>query len=396
MNTPAAFLKPGSLAALLLTAALATPALALDYQIHGSAAQGFALSGGNNAYGNSENGSFSFYELGLNGTVELAPGLLASAQLQMRDAGANDNGALRLDYGLLDYQFARDSDYHLGIRVGRVKNPLGLYNESRDVIFTRPSIQLPQSIYYDSQGLRGVIFASDGGQLYGGYSFGGHYTSLVAGAGRSKNLTRAEERQLFSDGSDFPGNVKLSHFYLAQLRDEWNSGTDRMAFSYLHANLDLEPDPGIPVDAHAAFEFYVLSYRHDGANYSVSSEYSITTSKGGGSLTGPLDSKGDGFYIQGDYRLHPQWTLMARYDATYADRNDRDGREYAATTGGNRHSRYAEDFTFGAHWLPDEHWGVWAEWHHINGTSTVPKLDNLGRQLESDWNLFLMMVGYRF
>jgi len=396
MNNSSPLGIPATLTAVALMAFAPVPVWALDYQIHGSVAQGFALSGGNNAYGDSESGSLDFYEIGLNGTVQLAPGLLASGQLQMRDAGANDNGALRLDYGLLDYQFARDANYNLGIRAGRVKNPLGLYNDSRDVVFTRPGIQLPQSIYYDSQGLRSVLFSNDGGQLYGGYSFGEQYTSMVVGAGREQRLSRQEERELFGTGSDFPGEINLSNFFSAQIRHEWNNGTDRVAFSHLRATLSIEPDPAIPVSGQADFSFYILSFRHDAERYSISSEYSLTTSKGNYSAIGSIDSKGDGFYVQGDYRLSRQWSVMARYDATYSDRNDRDGRDYAAETGGDRHSRYAEDYTIGTSWLPNEHWGAWAEWHFINGTATVPSLDNLDRNREHHWNLLLLMVGYRF
>lgn len=367
---------------------------ALDYQLHGSAAQGYAYSDGNLAYGSSENGSVDFYELGLNGSVELAPGLLASGQLLVRDAGANDNGALRLDYGLLDYQFARAPDYQLGLRAGRVKNPFGLYNDTRDVVFARPGIQLPQSIYFEGQGLRGLLFSSDGGQVYGGRNFGDHYLSAVFSAGLDRELDRNEARQVMG-GNSLPGRLGLSHFYLGRLQDEWNGGADRLAFSYLHTDLDFDPDPGVPLQAHADFRFYVLSLRHDAARYSLSGEYAINRSTGASTGTGAFDTTGEGFYVQGDYHLDDHWSLMARYDATYADRNDRHGRDHARA-GGDRHSRYAEDVVLGLRWLPDEHWGAWAEWHHTRGTMTVPTLDNVGRPREPTWDLVLLMVGYRF
>lgn len=49
----------------------------------------------------------------------------------------------------MDYAPVETADRRLGVRVGRVRLRLGLYNDTRDVAFTRPSILLPQSIYFD-------------------------------------------------------------------------------------------------------------------------------------------------------------------------------------------------------------------------------------------------------
>ncbi|NKF21296.1 hypothetical protein [Solimonas marina] len=382
-----------AVAALLICAT--SPARALESQVHGSAAQGYAWTDHNNAYGTSQNGSFDFFELNLNGSVQLAPGLLASGQLLMRDAGANDNGKLRVDYALLDYQFASGSWYNAGVRVGRVKNPFGLYNDTRDVIFARPGIQMPQSIYFDGQGLRRLLFSSDGAQLYGGLGLGEHYVSVVVSGSRRQTLTDDEERQL-TGGVALPAHEHVTDYYLGRLQDEWNGGADRVAFSVLHAGLDIDPDAGSTVQGHIDFDNYVLSWRHDAARYSLSAEYIINRTKGWTSFAGDTDNLGDGFYVQGDYRLDPKWTLMARYDASYINRNDRDGSRYAASTGGDPHSRYARDLTLGLHWLPDQHWGVWGEWHHIIGSSTVPPLDNPTQPRASNWNMLLLMAGYRF
>lgn len=65
----------------------------------------------------------------------------------------------------------------LGVRLGRVKNPFALYNETRDVIWTRPGVLLPQSIYFDALALRQPEISSDGGILYGRYAFGNHAVS---------------------------------------------------------------------------------------------------------------------------------------------------------------------------------------------------------------------------
>ena len=88
-----------------------------------------------------------------------------SLQAVSRWAGEADEGDPRIDYGLVDYSFVSDADNLWGIRLGRTINPIGLYNDTRDVAFTRPSIFLPQSIYFDSA--RNLFISADGVQTYG-------------------------------------------------------------------------------------------------------------------------------------------------------------------------------------------------------------------------------------
>ena len=90
-----------------------------------------------------------------------------SVQGLSRTAGEGSPGNIRLDYGFIDYTFSNQENSQFGIRLGRMKNPLGFYNDTRDVPFTRPSILLPQSIYFDRT--RKLAIAADGAHLYGEY-----------------------------------------------------------------------------------------------------------------------------------------------------------------------------------------------------------------------------------
>lgn len=370
-------------------------ARAMDYQIHGFAAQGFNWSDGNNYFGNSRRGSFDYFETGVNGTVVLAPHLLASGQLLLREAGRTDDAALRVDYAQLDYKFLDRSAINAGIRLGRVKNPFGLFNETRDVVFTRPGITLPQSIYYDGQGFRSLFFSSDGAQLYGGVTHGNHNTTLIVSHGFDFNLSDKEMNQL-EGGNAIPGKVRVSRFFISRLQDETSDGIWRFAASHLHGSVMLKPDPGVPISEQLTADFFVLSGRYNAERWSLTSEYQMTQTHGNSSLTGNFSNKSDGIYVQADYRINPQWTLMSRYDGAFQNRNDRSGRDYAMQTGGDRYSQFAHDITVGGNWRPNDHWGVWAEYHHIDGTSTVPRLDNEGRTLADHWSMVMLMLGYRF
>ena len=90
-----------------------------------------------------------------------------SVQGISRWAGKGSPGNIRLDYGFIDYTFLSGETGQLGIRLGRMKNPLGFYNDTRDVSFTRPSILLPNP--FTSTAARKLALAADGAHLYGEY-----------------------------------------------------------------------------------------------------------------------------------------------------------------------------------------------------------------------------------
>ncbi len=369
-------------------------ALKLETQYQGFASQGVVTSNGNNLFGKSTSGTLSFYEYGINGSVSPGYGLLLSGQVLLRDAGASDNEGLRIDYALLDYQIIRRPDFNFGLRAGRVKNPLGLYNESRDVIFTRPGITLPESIYIDGQGFRRIIFSSDGGQAYGSYTLGNHTASLVAGLGLSRTATEDEERQAF--GGPFPGQLRFRNFRVARLQDEIDGGRWRLALSYLQNRLVLNPDPGIPFSGAFTYRSYSASAQRNWEKISLTAEYLINKTTGFINPIGPVRAQGDGGYLQAEYRFLPTWSALARYDLSFVNSHDRNGSEFAAQTGGDRHSQFAKDATLGLDWRPNAHWGVWGEFHLIDGTSSVSALDNPSGARKARWNALLLMAAYRF
>lgn len=384
----------------VLALGLAGPARALDYQVHGFLSQGYILSEGNDYYGDSTAGSFEYYEAGLNGTLKLLPDLLLSAQLLLRDAGPTDDGGPRLDYAFADYRFLSGEAGNLGLRAGRVKNSFGLFNETRDVVFTRPGILLPLSVYFESQGARTLLFSSDGVQAYGGLNLGSHYFSLAATYAPDHELGAAEEERLVGALAG-QGQVELRDFRLARLQDDWGGGRWTTALSYIHGRMAFEANPGVPTDFDFGFDLYLLSGRYNAERYSLTAEYGITSFDGTLRTFGVpahLDFLSDGYYLQADYFLSPRWTLMARYDVGALDRNDRNGSDCATSNGlpQDKHACYAHDLSAGVNWRPDEHWGFWAEYHLIDGTYSASQQDNENKTLDPHWSMLLLMGSYRF
>ena len=378
-----------------LLALMWLPVQAFDYQIHGFAAQGFSVSQSNQYFGDSTHGSADYYELGLNGAASLQPNLIVSAQGLLRRAGGTDTDGLRLDFAQIDYRFLSADSYGAGLRLGRVKNPYGFFNETRDVIFTRPGISLPNSVYLDSEGVRSILFSRNGTQLYGDWQIGEHVLSFEGNVALNSKLTEKEKDEIFGS-LDLPVSIDVRDLRAIKLEDDWNGGTVKGALSYLQATLAIEPNPGVPLQGSLDASLWVASLAYNARRYSLTGEYQLTMIKSEVSAYPNTSTAGDGFYLQGDFHLTPHWTTMARYSATFENRHDRDGRTYAAQTGGDRYSQFEHDETIGINWQPDRHWGIWAEYHVLQGTAGVPAVDNIGRTLSDHWTLLQLMAAYRF
>ena len=108
--------------------------------IHDFLSQGFLYSNRNNYLADTETGTFQFNELGINFAADLTDRLRLGIQLAARDLGDMDNDKVVIDWAYADYRW-RD---WLGIRVGKMRLPLGFYNKTRDLDMLRTFIFLPQ------------------------------------------------------------------------------------------------------------------------------------------------------------------------------------------------------------------------------------------------------------
>ena len=357
--------------------------------IHGFVSQGFVLSEGNNFFGDSTNGSFDFYEIGINGSATLSPELLVSAQGIVRDAGAGEDATPRLDYALIDWRFLQLDRGGAGLRIGRVKNPLGLFNDTRDVVFTRPGILLPQSIYFDGAGIRSLLFSSEGAQFYTDFDRGAHQISLIYGQSFDDQLERKEKS---SFGVAPTADVEIKDQLDFQIKDSIDGGRWILAFSHKIGRLSQrQPPPASDI----RFRLNVLSAQYNRERFSLTAEYQQTRATGN-FLGTRINTLVDGGYVQLDYRPIPGLTSYLRYDARFNDARDRDGKDAAALSGAERHQFFAHDLTLGLGWTFARNWGAWIEGHRIYGTATAPASDNPDGANDPHWTLMTIMLGYRF
>jgi hypothetical protein len=150
-------------------------------EFHGFFSQGYVKTSHNEyLVDRSQHGSFDLNEAALNASWQATDRLRLFTQIYTKnmwsgehdivDDGTYSNArapTVTLDLAYAQYT-ARD---WLGLRLGRIKQAYGLYNEVRDRAVARTSATLPQSVYDDRD--REQNFAVDGGGLFGSVDLGG-------------------------------------------------------------------------------------------------------------------------------------------------------------------------------------------------------------------------------
>jgi hypothetical protein len=130
--------------AVALGVASARPAAAVDVgegklSVNGFGQWGYGRTAGENGYYiGTEQGEYDNAQFSLAVTARPAAEVVVAGQLFFQS-----EGEIALDWGFAEY---RVSDL-LRVRAGKVKNPLGLFMEVKDVGTLRPFFSLPQSIY---------------------------------------------------------------------------------------------------------------------------------------------------------------------------------------------------------------------------------------------------------
>lgn len=372
-------------------------------QVHGFLSQGYSWTSSNNFFGHSETGSPNFTELGANLRIAATRWLDLAAQGIYRHAGKVEN-RVQLDFALADLTVLTEENYAIHLRGGRIKNPFGLYNETRDVAFTRPSILLPQGIYFDRS--RALFRSSDGGQIFiENYASWGDL-SLAINIGMPRNPNDEIEASIF--GFNAPGRIQANRpMYLGQLRYEYNAGELILALSYADAQLEYNTGSNDPVVllAENPFETGVISSRpllfsaqYNGEKISLTGEYMVqfnAVKHFGPDFDRSLTS--ESWYIQGQFRIHDRLQAVARYDVYFVDRTDRHGKKLGLEPFRPRHAAFAKDWMVGLRWEITPSWMVSAEYHNIDGTAWLPFKDNPNpNKNQENWNMVLGLIAFRF
>ena len=131
-------------------------------QFHGFVSQGGLLSSHNNYLtAKTSDGSGQWTEAAVNLSAEISDDLRIGAQVHTYRLGELGQLKLDLDWAYGDYQLRE----WIGFRAGKVKTPLGLFNDTQDIDNLHLWALLPQSVYPADN--RSWTLAHTGGDLYG-------------------------------------------------------------------------------------------------------------------------------------------------------------------------------------------------------------------------------------
>ena len=135
-------------------------------QVHGFMSQGLAKSDENNYLTmKTRDGSAAMIDGGINASAKFGRKLLVGAQVYTRNFGNLGNGDVTIDWAQADYRFTS----WFGVRAGKVKTVMGLYNDTQDMEFLQTFALLPQSVYPTD--LRDGTIAHLGADVYGRVNF---------------------------------------------------------------------------------------------------------------------------------------------------------------------------------------------------------------------------------
>lgn len=352
--------------------------------IHGFISQGYLHTNRNNIIPGSENGTYDFNEIGINFASQLTEKLRVGIQFISRDYGVADNNKIKIDWALIDYRFY---DW-LGLRLGKMKTPLGLFSEIRDIDSLRTSILLPINNLYSEiyrevlgytvgAGLYGNIFTDNWGTFAYAFQYGD--IDFDAQDGGTSQLARTIS---FGDYRD----IESDYLYMGHL--EWYTpleglrlGISAGQYQYSHTytlNLWGSFFYGLPVGSTWIMSFdnmrsYVASAEYSIGDFSIFSEIMrLQINFEGTGFSGELLAYN--YYAGASYRFC-DWFEAGSYYSERINPNDRDGAR-ASRFGGPAYSVETKDFAISTRFDIKEYLIFKCEYHHIDGSADMLSIYN--------------------
>ncbi len=394
--------------------------------LHGFVSQGYLYSDNNDYLADTKGGTFDFNEAGLNLGAQVSDSVRVGAQILSRNLGEDGNNKFVFGYAYGDYQH----NQHLGVRAGKIRLPVGLYNQSRDIDMLRTGVFLPNAVYHDENytffsAFYGGLFYGQipmGGagdfeyQIYGGIpdvdddSYYVKNQAAVFGA-QSKGYKYAAEAYSLPDlynytGDDYGRDIDIDaegvQTYGAALL--WNTPLDglRVGYSWLYSESEFEysnaafygpatPFPsagaGAVVGTRGTIEthnkitpFQVLSLEYVWDDLIISAEYmkfgiEFEFDYEDESLFSDYKFAPNpcGFYLGASYRFSDLVQLGVNYSEFYFDDKDKDGERNFEAYGKPDFLGWLKDITFSARFDITDNWVVKAEYHRMDGAAWLPE-----------------------
>ena len=396
----------------LLSFAVNDFAKADQVNVHGFISQGYMQTTRNNLISDSTDGTFQFNEMGINFGYQPLDKLLIGIQFFARDLGSVSNDEIQVDYAVADYRF---KDY-FGLRGGRMKNPMGVYSEYRDIDMLRTCILLPYSVY--DENLRDSQTYINGVGIYGDINtekFGSiSYQALVG----TNNIEEDSATALFLGyGLVDITSVDMDTTFSYSLQYSDPTGHIRTGGTAFFTDLECKGNalsslPLVPtgssvdigiynIEIYTAFceftwERLVLTYEF---KYSKvrNAQYRSPIFDPTPMLDMPIDQIGR--YVMLTYRLTDFLSVCVYNDVFYPYRNDRKGHNPDFNAIPIQH--WSEKWALAIKMDLNDNWILKLETHYTDGAASTPAVyndfkSNLLPDLKEHWWLYAVKLSFNF
>lgn len=380
---------------------LPTPLLAIDLagdkvQLHGFLTQGYMKSVENNFLGDTMDGTFRLTEIGLNINARLTDKFRLGGQALYSHLPEESKGKVHADWLVADYHFADP----FGVRLGKLKMPMGLFNMERDSDFLRPLIFLPQSIYDES--LRDSWQAHWGGEMYGNLLlskwgdidyqlFGGriHYDDDSLGTLTATEFVNRYNKQNSLVLSTEDLNRENNYVYGAALFFNPSLKGLRGALTLLA----LDEESWLNEDQVSSLRVkskFVASLEYSWKNFCWTGEYSETDRIQEQFHVTTVDGPSQAWYMLLSYSPLEALTLSLLYDEYYRLKSS-----HHESTGSQNLYPWRKDLSASLRYDINENWTFKAEWHTVDGTALYSGYFN-PQGAERFWQYGALRLSFNF
>ena len=387
-----------------------------EVDIHGFVSQGYVQS---SDYGfhqinmdqeELEDGSYEFSEVGLNFSSTVSDNLRLGVQLLSKDMGTVGNNEVVVDWAYADYNFKN----WLGLRVGKVKRAIGLFNEYQDIDATRTSIFLPP-IYREDwrEGALAIRGAAIYGTLPGSLEYNISYgiADMSTEGGVAKTMERTVGGKVTDIDSEpnytawLKWNTPLNGLSLtaSQMKIGLNmeaQAINSMPLSALtglpaHAALNLELKTPITNKTTVFYNTVATQYFHN--NLMVAAEYQwgkeVLKTKVMGIPQPTKKNKTEIWSLLTTYRFTPLFELGVCYSEEYDDRDDRDGDAYVAK-GLPKENAWRKDLAISTRFDITNSWIFKLEAHLMDGLLNIDY--GTDPSPDENWEMYAAKLTYIF
>lgn len=367
-------------------------------KINGFIAQGIVQARDSNFVTDDGDVSFKLTEVGVNSAYRINPLLRVAGQAVYLEGGNRYPDGFRIDYLFVEWQLLNSPNWQIKTQIGRNKNYHWLYSSTRDVPHTRPSVVLPQSLYFDvfrdvALGVDGLVLIAQTYNSWGEWDINFSYGESSISDEQKKNLLGAN------------ASGKLKHDFDMQFSLYWRPKLTRLQFGFSILDADFSYEQGENDTLFSGDETsqrIMFNFLYQGQHWEIASEvmrerviaenvlfpgfYTDTTAEGG--------------YLQARYFLSRQLTMLARLDIYDRDRRSRDGKNIETLSQGLVPGYFGlmDQVTVGLTWKFAKNIQIQGEYHRVKGTGRLAPIFTPDPVLNHHkyWDMWALQLMYWF